>query len=93
MRKMIKSFKTLSKVIQRDLYNMYAESGLERTVFPYKGALEEGVIYKSGDFMYLVPITSIAEIKSKSGQKDDDYSDDYSGDYSDYEGKEFEKDY
>ena len=68
MKKVIKAFKKLSKNDQSDLYMDYSEGELERTVFPYSGDLEEGVIYKTEECIYLVPISSIIEVKSAVGE-------------------------
>lgn len=69
MKKVIKAFKKLSKSVQNELYLDYSEGELERTVFPYNGDLEEGVLFKTDDCIYLVPISSIIEMKSS--HKDD----------------------
>ncbi|PWL31458.1 MAG: hypothetical protein DCO96_04465 [Fluviicola sp. XM-24bin1] len=68
MKKVIKAFKKLSKSDQSELYMDYSEGELERTVFPYNGDLEEGVIYKTEECIYLVPISSIIEVKSSVGE-------------------------
>lgn len=68
MKKVIKAFKKLSKSDQSELYMDYSEGELERTVFPYNGDLEEGVIYKTEECIYLVPISSIIEVKSAVGE-------------------------
>ena len=64
MKKIIKAFKKLSKSDQSELYRHYIEGELERSVFPYNGDLEDGVIYKTKECVYLVPIFSIIEVKS-----------------------------
>lgn len=69
MKKVIKAFKKLSKSDQSELYMDYSEGELERTVFPYNGDLEEGVIYKTEECIYLVPISSIIELKSSVGEE------------------------
>ena len=68
MKKVIKAFKKLSKSDQSELYMDYSEGELERTVFPYNGDLEEGVIYKTEECIYLVPISSIIAVKSSVGE-------------------------
>lgn len=68
MKKVIKAFKKLSKSDQNELYMDYSEGELERTVFPYNGGLEEGVLYKTEECVYLVPISSIIEVKSSVGE-------------------------
>ena len=84
MKKVIKAFKKLNKSVQNELYIDYSEGELERTVFPYNGGLEEGVLFKTDDCIYLVPISSIIEMKSShkeleeegdSVEFDDDISD------------------
>ena len=69
MKKIIKAFKNLSKSTQNELYLEFSEGALERTIFPYNGDLEEGVIYKTEEFVYLVPISSIFEVKSSVGKQ------------------------
>jgi len=64
MKKVIKAFKKLSKSDQNELYADHSQGELERTAFPYNGGLEEGVIYKTEECIYLVPISSIKEAKS-----------------------------
>ena len=68
MKKVIKAFKKLSKSDQSKLYLGYSYGELERTVFPYNGDLEEGVIYKTEECIYLVSISSIIEVKSSVGE-------------------------
>ncbi len=74
MKKIIKAFKKLSKDVQNDLYIDYSDGELERTVFPYNGGLEEGVIYSTNECIFLVPISSIIEVKSSVSDnlEDDD---------------------
>ena len=46
---------------------------------PYDGDLEEGLIYKTEEIIYLVPISSIFEIMSSMGEdfeRDEDMNDD-----------------
>ena len=75
MKKVIKAFKKLNKSVQNELYIDYSEGELERTVFPYNGDLEEGVIYKTEDCVYLVPISSIIEVKSSHKEELEEGSD------------------
>ncbi len=69
MKKVIKAFKKLNTRVQNELYLDYSEGELERTVFPYNGDLEEGVLFKTDDCIYLVPISSILEMKSSYKEK------------------------
>ena len=68
MKKVIKAFKKLSKDIQTDLYSDYSDGELERTSFPYSGSIEEGVIYNTDECIYLVPISSIIEVKASASE-------------------------
>ena len=73
MKKVIKAFKKLSSYDQNELYESYSEGELDRAVFPYNGKLEDGVLFNTEECTYLVPISSILEIKSSG---DDDLDDD-----------------
>lgn len=80
MSKVIRAFEKLNKHLQMDLYSAYSEGELERTVFPYKGDLTEGVIYKEEEDTYLVPISSIVAMMSDLADDDDDDDDGSSDD-------------
>ena len=73
MKKVIKAFKKLSSYDQNELYASYSEGELDRTVFPYNGRLEDGVLFNTEECTYLVPVSSILEMKSSG---DDDLDDD-----------------
>ena len=73
MKKVIKAFKKLSSYDQNELYESYSEGELDRAVFPYNGKLEDGVLFNTEECTYLVPISSILEMKSSG---DDDLDDD-----------------
>jgi len=73
MKKVIKAFKKLSSYDQNELYSSYSEGELDRAVFPYNGKLEDGVLFNTEECTYLVPISSILEMKSSG---DDDLDDD-----------------
>lgn len=85
MKKVIKSFKKLSASIQSDLYADYSEGELERTVFPYNGNMEEGVLFQTEDCIYLVPISSIVEAKFGGGDDLEDEDGDTEKEFSDEE--------
>lgn len=68
MKKVIRAFKRLDKSLQNEVYVDYSEGLLERTQFPYNGGLEEGVIFQTEDCMYLIPVSSIIEVKSAAGE-------------------------
>ncbi len=72
MKKVIKAFKKLSKGDQNELYSDYSAGELERTMFPYNGNLEQGVLFKTEECIYLVPISSIVEMKSSVGDEEED---------------------
>jgi len=73
MKKVIKPFKNLTKSDQTELYMNYSEGQLERTVFPFNGGLEEGVIFKTEVCLYLVPISSIIHMKSPQTKDLEEY--------------------
>jgi len=73
MKKVIKPFKNLTKSDQTELYMNYSEGQLERTVFPFNGGLEEGVIFKTEVCVYLVPISSIIDRKSARAKDFEEY--------------------
>jgi hypothetical protein len=76
MKKIIKAFKNLSETDQQMYYTDYFEGLMERTVFPYNGGLEEGAIYKTDDCIYLIPISSIVQVKSSSSKEEIEFDND-----------------
>ena len=56
----------------------YSDGELERTSFPYKGNVVDGIIYDSEEVVYLIPISTI--IAGRSGSSDDLDDDDESFD-------------
>ncbi len=65
MARVIRLFTQLSQKIQQELNEQYNNKELPMTTFPYKGELEEGVIFSTEEDTYLVPISSFKE-KSRS---------------------------
>lgn len=81
MKKVIKAFRNLNKANQNELYSDYTLGELERTIFPFNGGLEEGVIFKTEACVYLVPISSIVEVKVGGSRNLDQDHDDEMSDY------------
>jgi hypothetical protein len=74
----IKSFTKLHPSLRDEVYSGYSDGDLERTPFPYKGNIVDGLIYDSEDIVYLIPISTI--IAGRSGSSDDLDDDDESFD-------------
>ncbi|TNE52791.1 MAG: hypothetical protein EP338_14230 [Bacteroidetes bacterium] len=72
MNRVIRDFSRLSKDQQSILLEGYAEGGLERTSFPYKGSLCDGLILKEDEVIYLVPIRSIQEHSQQEEELDEE---------------------
>lgn len=64
MARVIRLFTQLSKKIQQELSEQYNNEELPITTFPYKGELEEGVIFSTEEDTYLVPISSFKKRRS-----------------------------
>lgn len=75
MAKVIRLFTQLSKKIQGELKEQYFNEELPLTTFPYKGKLEEGVIFSTEKDTYLVPVFSLRKRKKsqKSVQSEDEF--------------------
>ena len=58
------------------IYSGYSDGELERTSFPYKGNIVDGLIYDSEEVVYLIPISTI--IAGRTGSSDDLDDDDES---------------
>ena len=58
------------------IYSVYSDGELERTSFPYKGNIVDGLIYDSEEVVYLIPISTI--IAGRTGSSDDLDDDDES---------------
>lgn len=77
MSRIIKSYSRFNSNLRDEIYTGYSESDLERTTFPYKGNIVDGVIYHCDDMIYLIPISSI--VAGRSGSSDDiDHDDELS---------------
>jgi hypothetical protein len=63
MGKLIRSFKNLSKNQQNRIVEALELGELERTVFPYKGVLQDGIIFQDEGNTYLIPISSFSGFK------------------------------
>lgn len=69
MGKVIRDFSKLSKILQEEVYELFQEGELERTVFPFKGTLQEGVIFQYEEDTFLIPKSTI--ISGRTGSSDD----------------------
>lgn len=76
MNRVIKDFAKFDDSTQEDIYAAYSEGELERTSFPFKGEISEGVIYKTDETHYLIPRTSIIAGRAGSAEDLDDDNDD-----------------
>jgi len=73
MNRIIKSFTKFHPSLRDEIYRGYSDGDLERTSFPYKENIEDGLIYYSEDVVYLIPISTIvAERSGSSYDLDDD---------------------
>jgi hypothetical protein len=78
MSRIIKSYTKLPPSLRDEVYMGYSDGELERTSFPYKGNVVDGIIYDSEEVVYLIPISTI--IAGRSGSSDDLDDDDESFD-------------
>ncbi|MEJ6583008.1 MAG: hypothetical protein QNL61_11055 [Crocinitomicaceae bacterium] len=76
MNRVIKDFAKFDDSTQEEIYAAYSEGELERTSFPFKGEISEGVIYKKDENHYLIPRSSIIAGKAGSSEDLDDDDDD-----------------
>jgi len=76
MSRIIKSFTKLHPSLRDAIYSGYSDGELERTSFPYKGNIVDGLIYDSEEVVYLIPISTI--IEGRTGSSDDLDDDDES---------------
>lgn len=76
MNRVIKDFAKFDDSTQEDIYAAYSDGELERTSFPFKGEISEGVIYKKDETHYLIPRSSIIAGKAGSSEDLDDDDDD-----------------
>lgn len=79
MNRVIKDFAKFDESTQDEIYAAYSEGELERTSFPFKGEISEGVIYKADETHYLIPRSSIIAGRAGSSEDlddDDDVDDD-----------------
>ncbi len=80
MNRVIKDFAKFDDATQEDIYAAYSEGELERTSFPFKGEISEGVIYKADETHYLIPRSSIIAGRAGSSEDLDDDDDDVDDD-------------
>ena len=73
MNKVIKSFEKFNDDQQEAIYDLYLGGNLEKASFPFKGEIEEGVIYDDD------ASTIKASKLSTSDDNDDDDDDDVEG--------------
>ena len=86
MIRVIKDYSKFHGTLQEEIYSKYSEGDLERTTFPYKGAIADGVIFQSDDAIYLIPISTIVAGRAGSSEDlDDDDDDDDDDDLEDVE--------
>ena len=78
MSRIIKSYTKLPPSLRDEVYLGQSDRELERTSFPYKGNVVDGIIYDSEEVVYLIPISTI--IAGRSGSSDDLDDDDESFD-------------
>lgn len=76
MNRVIKDFAKFDDSMQEDIYAAYSEGELERTSFPFKGVISEGVIYKTDETHFLIPRSSIIAGRAGSAEDLDDDDDD-----------------
>lgn len=76
MNRVIKDFAKFDDSTQEDIYAAYSEGVLERTSFPFKGEISEGVIFKTDETHYLIPRSSIIAGRAGSAEDLDDDDDD-----------------
>tara|TARA_R110002072_G_scaffold226960_3_gene383858 strand:+ start:157 stop:426 length:270 start_codon:yes stop_codon:yes gene_type:complete len=74
MNRVIKNYLKLNSMLRDEVYIGYLEGELERTAFPYKGKITDGIIYQYEDIIYLIPISTI--VAGRSGSSDDSDDDD-----------------
>ena len=65
MRNLIRNYYDLPGDFQIEMMNLLKEGELERTTFPKSGEIVDGVIFLKDDNKFLVPMQSIARIKSE----------------------------
>lgn len=76
MNRVIKDYTKIDKDLQEEIYEAFSQGGLERTSFPFRGAIAEGVIYKGEDITYLIPLSTVVKGKAGSAKDIDDEDDD-----------------
>ena len=80
MNRVIKDYTKIDKDLQEEIYEAFSQGGLERTTFPFRGAIAEGVIYKGEDITYLIPLSTVVKGKAGSAKDIDDDDDDNDSD-------------
>ena len=75
MNRVIKNYSKLHLEKRDEVYIRYSEGDIERTTFPYKGEIVEGVIYQEGDIVYLIPISTIIDGRTEQPNNYDDDDD------------------
>ena len=84
MNRVIKKFSKLPLKLQEEIYEGFSEGELARTSFPYQGNIVDGVIFQTEDTVYLIPLSTVIEVKSgSSADMDDDDDDDTEADSDD----------
>jgi hypothetical protein len=76
MNRVIRAYSKLSPRVREEVYNDFTEGNIERISFPYQGKIVDGIIYNYGDFIYLIPISTIIAGKAGSSEDLDDDDDD-----------------
>ena len=72
MNRIIKDYSKLHLSLRDEVFMGYSEGDLERTSFPYKGKITEGLICQYEDVIYLIPISTIVAGRSGSSADLDD---------------------
>jgi len=60
----------LQPSLRDEVYRGYSEGDLERSTFPFRGDIVNGLIYDSKEVVYLIPVSTI--VAGRSGSFDDD---------------------
>lgn len=79
MNRVIKEYSKLPSSLRDKVYTRYSEGKVERTSFPFKGKIVDGVIYPFEGVIYLIAISTIVAGRSGSSDDLDDDDDDDTG--------------
>jgi hypothetical protein len=76
MNKVIKDYAKFDDELQDEIYVAYSDGELERATFPFKGKIEDGVLFVWEDTTYLIPKSTISSRRAGGSDDDDDDDDD-----------------